>query len=442
VIFRGEWDAETDYALGELVRHEDGLWIARGDVAIGDEPGGLVVIDPGVEGTPPPPDMNGRPSEGYLVPTADDQMINVGNGPDVAGSTYPSKVLVFHKPTSVGKGFRIAYGGGIAGQPVSPSPSLWRIVNPGDPATLYASISLTQGGAYQSFDINHSGTFFLVLPRPSGPSDRTFHVRLAPDGGVSEPAEIVEEVPPTYGTDPTSWELVLDGAGGDVATWRSGAGDPAELGVDGNAGDFFLDTLNGRIFGPLLVDTEGDDWPTTWLDLVGEPGASGAAPYVTALPTEPEEDDEIVVEVAAGVAWRLRYHDGDWLFLGGPPLRDEVMTSQATASAAYAALATSGPNITVPFAGDYDVLIGGRLVSNPNNAAYMSYAVGATAASDDDAVEMGFNASTLGATMSMTRRKTGLAAGTVLSARYRAFAAPGPATFSKRFMEIRPVRLG
>lgn len=173
---------------------------------------------------------------------------------------------------------------------------------------------------------------------------------------------------------------------------------------------------------------------------------SGAvAPFVTALPAGAVDGQEcnFVADAANGVVWHMKYRAADtsgfkWQFVGGPPLTDEVLTPESTSATAFAALA--GPTITVPVVGDYLVEIGASAFANAVvGDAVMSYAIGVTAATENDRVLIGAS-TTFSQSGSRVRRKTGLAQGTALSARYKGQA--GAVTFLDRWMRVLPVRLG
>ncbi len=158
--------------------------------------------------------------------------------------------------------------------------------------------------------------------------------------------------------------------------------------------------------------------------------------------------DEVYLEVdsASGIQWHLAYESGEatykWRYIGGPPMFSEVTASEGVASATYAALATAGPSIAIPLAGDYDVEIAGAHYTTANGGAgsYMSYDIGGTGAVDVDAT---INAQATGVnsafmSMSHTRRKLGLTAVT-LTAKYRA--STGTGNFLQRRIFVTPVRL-
>lgn len=176
----------------------------------------------------------------------------------------------------------------------------------------------------------------------------------------------------------------------------------------------------------------------------------------TSFPSSPAEGDlhfyplsGVTTSPAGGGVghWEFRYNatTSKWDFAGGPALFAEVLTSQTTTSVSYADLATVGPSITVPLAGDYDVGIGANLTNDTvTAAAWMSYAVGGTAASDNDAITSGAAAAGDYApqnSLARRRRKTGLAASTALVSKYRRDSAGGTVTAKNRWMSVIPVRV-
>src|SRR5215831_13247400 len=145
-------------------------------------------------------------------------------------------------------------------------------------------------------------------------------------------------------------------------------------------------------------------------------GAS--APLVTALPASPGDGQEVILvdsTTAPTWAWRLRYAAGigdanKWIYVGGTPMFNEVTTAESTGSTAYIALATAGPTLTVPRAGDYMLALGFTMSLNtlgPANA-YMSYDIGATAAVDADNIGSLGTGGVMGASVARERKKAGL----------------------------------
>lgn len=172
-------------------------------------------------------------------------------------------------------------------------------------------------------------------------------------------------------------------------------------------------------------------------------------PIVTQLPSNPQFGDVVtyIADATNGVAWSLQY-DGSgsypWKFVGGPPLFDLVSaTGQTTTSSSYTALATAGPTLTLPLAGDYDVNISAQTASTAaaHYAGFSSYDVGATAANDAWAVMFGVNYGPgYGSNADRTYRHTGLAASTSLVAKYRTPQSV-QVYFNERILTATPVRV-
>jgi hypothetical protein len=139
-----------------------------------------------------------------------------------------------------------------------------------------------------------------------------------------------------------------------------------------------------------------------------------------------------------GVVWNLVYTNENgqmpWNVIGGPPLYSEVAASQQTNSTAYTDLPTVGPALTLPLQGDYDIEIG-ALMAGGSGAPFTSYAIGATPAVDADSI-------TGGGQPFRAKRKTTLAAGEQVVAKYRVNTAFAAGIFSNRWMRITPIRVG
>lgn len=180
---------------------------------------------------------------------------------------------------------------------------------------------------------------------------------------------------------------------------------------------------------------------------------SGGISLVTSLPGSPSTGDQVMFTDSLTVPtyrWHLIYNASDsgsynWQYIGGTPMVAEVATEQSTSSSTYTDLATTGPSITVPLAGDYDVEIGARLTHNgTNNGAWMSYAIGGAGAVDADGIAA-YSPLALGAYASLarTKRQTGLSASTALVAKYKEQNASASSAFAGyRFMRVTPVRVG
>jgi hypothetical protein len=121
---------------------------------------------------------------------------------------------------------------------------------------------------------------------------------------------------------------------------------------------------------------------------------------VTALPGTPYDGQEIFYLVSAtnGIVWHLKYRAASasaykWEYVGGQELRDFLANSESLGASnfnAYSNLATVGPQVTVPLAGEYLQTMelemfndGGVSSSNVN----ISFDRGATAAVDADSIQ-------------------------------------------------------
>jgi hypothetical protein len=218
------------------------------------------------------------------------------------------------------------------------------------------------------------------------------------------------------------------------------AGPVGPTGPQGPAGTPGYPDTTGKLNDILTVTTDGA--APTW----APPAPSGA--YGTTLPANPYDGQEaILVDNISNPSyqWRFRFNASStstykWEFIGGSEASAYVGTSESTASGTYTDLATVGPTVTVPRAGDYWIEISANLNNaGVNGVANMSFAVGATAALQADAVQV-FSAT--GSTTIFACRsilKTGVAVATALTMKYMAQNQTVP--FQLRQMRVRPVRV-
>jgi len=210
--------------------------------------------------------------------------------------------------------------------------------------------------------------------------------------------------------------------------------------------DFERQRLN-LVEGSNITLTVSDDAGNNEVD-VTIASSSSAPTYQTTLPGAPTDGQETILvdsTTAPTYSWLLRYNStlAKWEFIGGRPAFAEVATSETTSSATYTALATAGPSIVLPVAGDYLVAIGAKSQpSTTSTTARMSYDIGGTGAVDVDAYEASWGTAGDPPLVNGTfqRVKTGLSAVT-LTAKYRNSTAT-TATFAKRWMSVYPVKLG
>ena len=165
----------------------------------------------------------------------------------------------------------------------------------------------------------------------------------------------------------------------------------------------------------------------------------------TTFPSTPVDGQlhQYPASASLGVMWLFVYNSGSasahkWECVSGPPLYAEVETSQTTTSASYVDLATVGPSITVPKAGDYLITCHADTTHSTTHQCWISPKIGAATALDADGVAYhAWAASAIGALM--TQRVKTLAASDVIKIQYRTSAAT--ATFLKRRLFITPIRV-
>lgn len=164
----------------------------------------------------------------------------------------------------------------------------------------------------------------------------------------------------------------------------------------------------------------------------------------TELPTSAGFGDRLtfVADAENEVFWDLIY-DGvgefPWKFQGGPDLNKEVETAQTTTSKAFTGLTTAGPSLTLPLKGDYDIEVSCDCFGGAGNM-FMSYKIGATAASNADGILVNAGGVTV-QQPSRRQRKLGLAAATVILTQY-ASETGTEFTFGRRRLSVTPVRVG
>ena len=167
----------------------------------------------------------------------------------------------------------------------------------------------------------------------------------------------------------------------------------------------------------------------------------------TVFPPDPSDGQMFGYEVESGIIWQFRYDSTiadafKWVYTGGPPRKATIATAEGTTSSSYTALATAGPSVVVPRAGDYYVSLSFKLTSSGATTGAMSFDVGGTGASDNDALALHCEGGARFANATRVALKTGLTAGTTLTSKYREAGASGfTVTFAQRFISILPLRV-
>jgi hypothetical protein len=228
------------------------------------------------------------------------------------------------------------------------------------------------------------------------------------------------------------------------------AGTYVGVGAAGNVSPTYAGT---GVYIDLSFDTETvTQMPTGPTGPTGPQGPPGnPAPTVTSLPGSPVDGQEcyFVADATNGIVWHLKYRAASsstykWECVGGPPLRADVTTGQtASTASAWVDLATPGPLVTPPLGGDFDVLYGCFMSAAPTSGFIWIAGVGVgggapTRMARLDGPSGGGAAVT--STPSDKFRATGIAAGTTFKMQYQ-YVNVTP-TWSQRYLEVRPVRVG
>lgn len=145
------------------------------------------------------------------------------------------------------------------------------------------------------------------------------------------------------------------------------------------------------------------------------------APLVTSLPSNAIDGQEVryLADNTNGIIWNLRYRAGSssaykWEFIGGPSLSAFVSAvGQQTTTSTFQDL--SGPTITLPLAGDYDLYADAGLNDPTNSLCLLTISINGTAISYfTREYNVGYN----GFQTSIINRATSLTASTVVRPQY------------------------
>jgi len=298
---------------------------------------------------------------------------------------------------------------------------------------LYSVLGYTYGGSGSNFNVPDLRGRMPIGPNSDSTTANTATRSIGTKGGDTRM--------PSHNHDIQRSNVAASSTGIDTSTvYRTLAGTGATYTTTQSAG-----SGGGENMPPFLVTNyiikALPDAPRSGLAYGSTP------PIVTALPANPQFGDVVtyIADATNGVAWNLQYDATGtypWKFIGGSPLLNTVAATESTANPSYVALTTAGPQITVPVAGDYDVLIGCNFNGGAGNdiPGVMSFLVGGTAASDSDAVWISTRGPGYDSTISKPSRKTGIAASTALVARYKSPASAGM-IFGQRFMRVTPIRV-
>lgn len=261
---------------------------------------------------------------------------------------------------------------------------------------------------------------------------------------------------------------------------RGPEGPEGPMGASGGSADFPAGAVNGQLLAADSTATEGVAWVNADIaDIYANrpPAVSGLngvrffatdklmewecvaaawvlinayAPIVTGLPSSPVDGQECKFQADAtnGINWHLRYNAASgsaykWEFAGGAELYSFIQTEEATSSTTYTNLATIGPTVTSPLAGEYMCEIFAHVYrpSTSGNAAgimFNSSAAGPIGGVEDALAQI--FASNASHTLTRKFKKT-LTAGQAMVLKYVTGTAAAT-NFYNRSASIRPIRVG
>lgn len=204
---------------------------------------------------------------------------------------------------------------------------------------------------------------------------------------------------------------------------------------------------------PYPEITDPADVPADMKELALAVDNAGTA-FVTSLPASPTDGQEVIyaADAALGVLWRLRYRAAApapyrWEFVGGTDLLHEIVTTEATTTAdgVYRDVATPGPLLTLPLAGDYLITADATIYTTAATpfTGIGGLKIGAAVVNDvtDRICYVGDTgaAGGVGGTSGRTLRRT-ITPAAVIKLQYASYGAA--VQVASRVLRARPVRVG
>jgi hypothetical protein len=180
-----------------------------------------------------------------------------------------------------------------------------------------------------------------------------------------------------------------------------------------------------------------------------------APAFVTSLPVSPIDGQIIYYRASAsdGVIWQLRYNSSSasaykWEFIGGGSLfasvgSDTYGTWETYSSLTYGDLATVGPSIVAPLAGEYICRFAVTSQNGSTSSNVKVWVTGDTLPSWSSGDSQSFgNITQVNANHSAIRKRTVPAAGNTVKLIYAVSNAGVVCNFWHRRLDIQPVRVG
>jgi len=187
----------------------------------------------------------------------------------------------------------------------------------------------------------------------------------------------------------------------------------------------------------------------------GPPGPT--TQYGTNLPASPTDGQEYVLVDSVTnptYQWKFRYNAGStstykWEYVGGCPLQQIGVggafwgTNEQTSSTSYTTLTTSGPGVTVPRSGEYDVegvCIAGNVVAN-NLSGFVFFVTGGATPGWQGGEAVTVPSSNGNGSSISTKRNITMVAGNRVEMRYATSNAANAAFFYNRSIWVTPRRV-
>lgn len=299
-------------------------------------------------------------------------------------------------------------------------------------------------------DVVYNGAHPTGTPYTPGDvvvSNGVAYMAVKPTAAVPTPWP---QVPPYPDTTGQTGKILTATSSGSPPTWQTPAPQGADLVYNGDypANTPYTDgdiVISGGV--AYMCVTPTSSAPTPW------PGGPTIAPnpipsYATTLPSSPIDGQEAVLVdslTAPTYQWRFRYNAGSssaykWECIGGAPVYTEVTATEGTSSTSYVDLATAGPQLTAPRAGDY-LIDYGFIGYNTAGPAYAICALKLAAAVAADTENLGISSSVANYQIPAFRRiRRTLAAGDAVRMQYKMYQG-SVAYFYYRSLALLPVRI-
>jgi hypothetical protein len=183
------------------------------------------------------------------------------------------------------------------------------------------------------------------------------------------------------------------------------------------------------------------------------PAGKSVIPVVSALPVGVTDGDEcyFMADATNGVMWHLRYRAAApapyrWEFVGGGALSNEIQTDETlgVAITTYSDLATVGPFVVLPLAGDYEFTVGTRFYPWTAGSGYDMFAalnLNGDGGNDSNAAYYDTVASLGSGTVTRVMRRTATSPQTV-KLLYRKTYSGVQGNFANRLIRAVPIRVG